>query len=401
MKECKKCGYEMGDREMFCPKCGERQDEHTGNSTNNDSFKEIERVSKRVKTNNYGKVKKKDSPLSFVACVLAGVAFIFPLPIIISIPLYFIAFILAVVDFGINNKTQRHIGSGVAIIFCVVVAIMMGCQGVRKENKDDIKDVTTTETTSKELIREQKTEEKIRWSTDKSLYTSDTTYERLARNPDKYIGKYVKYTGTITQIIQVDEEYSGFRMNVDDDYKQNLVVVYEKEIIDYNLLEDDEITIYGVSMGTVSYDSVLGGEITVPSVQAVMIDFNKKESTSVSSSCSLEMPQFPMRVSCLDYEGMIETTVEIEKIDYTFEKDYSGTYTLTLNITGSKVYEKENLKFVFNFCSYKIYDEQGYIVDDGTISFRDINTGDKFKNVTVDIGDLPAGNYRLELIDYR
>lgn len=70
--------------------------------------------------------KTGDSVLSIIACVFSGVAFIMPLPVIVSVPMFFIGFILALIDLGINEKTKRHLGSNVAIILSILGFIVFG-----------------------------------------------------------------------------------------------------------------------------------------------------------------------------------------------------------------------------------------------------------------------------------
>lgn len=289
-------------------------------------------------------------------------------------------------------------------IFTLVIAclLMVGCSN---KNSQELKNTETTTSEKKETtveetqkVTEKETEPETLLSRDKSTYTYDTTYEMLARNPNQYINAPVKFTGTITQIVPVEDYgYSGFRMNVDNDFEQNLIVVYSSDIIDFNLLENDNVTIYAGFMGLYSYESTLGTPITVPEVCAVMIDLNDN---ALVSGCSLQLPQFPSKVSCLSWDKNIETTVSIEEIEYSFDKDYDGSYYLTLKFKGSKTYEKENLDYIFNVCSYKLYNEEGYIVSSGDIFFDDMNVGEKFNNITETIYDLPTGNYRLELMDY-
>lgn len=48
--------------------------------------------------------KKKDSTLSVISCILAGVAFILPLPIILSFPLALAGAIVGLVDIGTKKK---------------------------------------------------------------------------------------------------------------------------------------------------------------------------------------------------------------------------------------------------------------------------------------------------------
>ena len=60
--------------------------------------------------------KKKDSTLSVISCILAGVAFILPLPIILSFPLALAGAIVGLVDIGTKKEEYRHIASWFVII---------------------------------------------------------------------------------------------------------------------------------------------------------------------------------------------------------------------------------------------------------------------------------------------
>jgi hypothetical protein len=85
----------------------------------------------------------------------------------------------------------------------------------------------------------------------------------------------VKFDGKIIQMIgAVDSNYTAIRMAVDDDYNHALLVVYANDVIDGKLLENDRITIYGGYVGQYSYTSTLNKPITIPQVEAVMIDLH-------------------------------------------------------------------------------------------------------------------------------
>jgi hypothetical protein len=102
------------------------------------------------------------------------------------------------------------------------------------------------------------------------------SYETIARDPDKYILTYGKYTGEIVQVIE-DGDDMQLRVNITKGrytYSDTIYVVYTKKEGESRLLEDDIITIYGVNMGTVSYTSVMGATITLPCVYAEYIDLN-------------------------------------------------------------------------------------------------------------------------------
>lgn len=55
-------------------------------------------------------------------------------------------------------------------------------------------------------------------------------------------------------------------------YDTILLGGYDSSIVSSRVLEDDEITIYGTSMGLISYQSTMGGTITIPAVRIDKID---------------------------------------------------------------------------------------------------------------------------------
>lgn len=104
----------------------------------------------------------------------------------------------------------------------------------------------------------------------KAEYSSDYSYEQLARNPDTYIGEKMKFSGKVLQAQTGDINY--IRLAVNSDYNTVIFVTYDADIIDYRLLEDDYITIYGTSYSTYSYEAVSGATITLPWVWADIIE---------------------------------------------------------------------------------------------------------------------------------
>ena len=102
-------------------------------------------------------------------------------------------------------------------------------------------------------------------------YETGITYEDLARTPDDFKGKKVKFTGKVLQVLEGDDSVQ-IRLAVNDDYDTVLFGEYESTIVSSRVLEDDEITIYGTSYGLISYDSTMGGKITIPAVSIDKID---------------------------------------------------------------------------------------------------------------------------------
>ena len=119
--------------------------------------------------------------------------------------------------------------------------------------------------------KEEKEKQKALEEEKKKGYNTGITYEQLARTPDKYEGKKVKFRGRVVQVIEGDDEIQ-IRLAVNDNYDTILYGGYDPSIVDSRILEDDYITIYGISVGTISYESTMGGQITIPGVAIEKID---------------------------------------------------------------------------------------------------------------------------------
>lgn len=108
---------------------------------------------------------------------------------------------------------------------------------------------------------------------DPSTYNTGITYDNLARNPEKYEGEKITFSGTVLQVME-DDGYSHYRIAVDDNYDTVLYIEVDHELLDARILEDDYITIYGESIGTVSYESTNSGTITIPAAVINIVQNN-------------------------------------------------------------------------------------------------------------------------------
>lgn len=97
-------------------------------------------------------------------------------------------------------------------------------------------------------------------------YETGITYDQLARTPDEYKGKKVKFKGKVLQVIEGDTE-TQIRLGVNGSYDQVLYCSVPKaKTASTRILEDDSITIMGRSAGLITYTATIGGKITIPSV---------------------------------------------------------------------------------------------------------------------------------------
>lgn len=102
-------------------------------------------------------------------------------------------------------------------------------------------------------------------------YETGITYDQLARTPDDFKGKKVKFYGKVVQVIEGSGSVQ-IRLAVEDNYDTILLGEYSSSTVSSRVLEDDYITIYGTSVGTISYKSTMGGTITIPGVYIDKID---------------------------------------------------------------------------------------------------------------------------------
>ena len=96
-------------------------------------------------------------------------------------------------------------------------------------------------------------------------------YDEMARNGDNHKGEKLQINGKVIQVMDSDDGTAHLRVATRDGYDD----VYYIEIPasqwkTHRLLEDDVITFYGNVYGLLSYDSTMGGKITVPAMTVNM-----------------------------------------------------------------------------------------------------------------------------------
>lgn len=105
----------------------------------------------------------------------------------------------------------------------------------------------------------------------KKGYDTGITYDQLVRTPDDYEGEKVKFSGEVVQVME-DDGTTAIRLAVNEDYDNILIGVYDSNIVSSRILENDKVTIYGISTGLYSYETVMGDTLTIPSVQVEKIE---------------------------------------------------------------------------------------------------------------------------------
>lgn len=122
-----------------------------------------------------------------------------------------------------------------------------------------------------EEAKKAEEERKAKEKAEKEKYNTGITYNQLARNPEEYKYKLCKFKGKVLQVME-GGEVNQLRLAVNGDYNSVLYVEYDPSSLNSRILENDTITVYGMSFGIYSYTSVLGSNISVPAVIASKVD---------------------------------------------------------------------------------------------------------------------------------
>ena len=165
----------------------------------------------------------------------------------------------------------------ILLIICCLGCLfsVTGCS-----NKEELKSAENTEN------NETKVREKDKYSEEeyKSL-CEKVDYKTIARNPDANYLKKVYGTGEIIQVVEEDGEYATFRVNItpEMDYDGKEVSYYKDTVLlytyDYDrnnrLLEEDIINFWGLVSEEVTYETVMGNSVTIPSIQMDYFELNE------------------------------------------------------------------------------------------------------------------------------
>ena len=138
------------------------------------------------------------------------------------------------------------------------------------------KTTTTTESTTK------KTTTTTESTTSKEDYKNscvELEYEKIARNPDKYKGKNLKFKG---EVIQCEKSFGTSyyaRINVTLNqyglYEDTIYVTFKIPKGEDRILDGDIVEVYGICTGEKSYLSIFGEQITIPGLDALYIELVK------------------------------------------------------------------------------------------------------------------------------
>ena len=97
-------------------------------------------------------------------------------------------------------------------------------------------------------------------------------YKAVSRDPDKYEGRYVKFSGKVLQVIEYEDyDIVSFRVASRGNYDDVVYVMYAIPEDYSRILEDDRIEVSGTYGDLYSYKTVRGDTVTIPLVYADLV----------------------------------------------------------------------------------------------------------------------------------
>ena len=184
-----------------------------------------------------------------------------------------------------NNPNKKYIITIIIAAIIIIILLFTKCSSSDEPTQKDSTVVTTAPVTEQQSA----TPVPIATPTPEPLPTPTPApvakefirenygyvdYKELARNPDPYKGKSLTYSGKVIQVIEGDTE-TQHRIAVNGDYDNVIYVAYPKNIVTSRILDDDYVTVYGTSLGLYSYQSTMGGKITVPALYLDRIELQQ------------------------------------------------------------------------------------------------------------------------------
>jgi uncharacterized membrane protein YcgQ (UPF0703/DUF1980 family) len=219
-----------------------------------------------------------------------------------------------------------------------------------------------------------------------SLKKQATTvnFKELIKNPDSFNGKIVKFTGQILQI-QESNNYGVIRLAVTKDSYgwSSSDVVYVEYQNQTNAVADDIVTVYGQLTGTKTYKSQANYSITIPSMDACIVEKyvakpitqNQQKTPAVVQTQTTSEPTNNLQTNTVTtptlpplvaYKGRLNDMLPGIQFFVGTPQDYTSTDTYTQPASGNKfvsefiqINNQSNIQVYYSPSYFELVDSNG------------------------------------------
>ena len=98
----------------------------------------------------------------------------------------------------------------------------------------------------------------------KSKVYNKLDYKAVARDPDAHKGDLITFQGKVLQVMESGSRIT-FRISSKGNYDDVVYCNYTAPSDYKRILEDDKVTVYGTCTGIYTYETIMGGSVTIPS----------------------------------------------------------------------------------------------------------------------------------------
>lgn len=321
---CNNCGEKLVEGKKFCATCGEKVEQETKTKPINPAnpvnpTNPTNPVNPRPRS--YRRAEPlppvqptKKNPLKTIAYIFGG----------------FFAFSVVLSMFSDSDTSTSYHSSSSSSSSNSVNGGNSVSQNNGKEETEEI--VAPIPKTTEEIEGEYKST------------CSPYDYQTIFRDSEKYKGELATFTGEATQVL-VEDNIVNIRMSVtkseifgSDFYEDVIFVIYEMAEGESRILEKDIITVYGKLNGVLTYESVLGGNVTVPRVDVKYID-------NITAGDEVYVPPVSTPEAPTQGDG------SLQELDFYFDviKDYANAL---IDEYSMEKLEAENLNYLTKYYSY-------------------------------------------------
>lgn len=170
-----------------------------------------------------------------------------------------------------------------SLYFTIGLNIIVGCSS--NSSSDNNKEKTNEQTqstfsTTKKIPQQESADDKVSVEENRKnvleeidQYKTGLTYEQMTREPKTYFATKGIFTGKVVQILKGDL-FRTMKLAINGDYNKIIKVDYAIEASSRNILEGDNITVYGIFEGESSHTSTAGTKVSLPQIHGLLIDIN-------------------------------------------------------------------------------------------------------------------------------
>ncbi len=317
MAICRNCGLQTQDGLPQCPRCGAPMMQTMNQMPNQQGYPNM----------NYPQPKKKSG------CVL------------IAIVVFVCIFVLPAVVNGYNKRESEKQG------------------GASNQQQSDSKtDSEKRNNTSSESSAEEKF--------NPNDY-SKLKYDTIIHAPDGNKGQKFTCTGKIIQVL--DDSY---RLQIGNSLLDSDVVMVDYKLSEgeQRIVEDDYVTVWGVSEGLITYTTVLKSELTIPRISADKIDRITEDEYNNMQFSEAKAIEVNLEGSSEDFHVLLQSA----KLQHMEENDSIYLFFEFTNIADKKQYIQaaesyvDGYKTEYEYSSKKINGYNGF-------TYESIEAGKKYQ----------------------